>query len=674
MKITSTVCPRNCYSTCSFMVKVENNLVVGIEPNPANLATPEGPCIKGLAYVERANSKERILFPLKRISDGNYERISWVEAIETISNKLQYFKSTYGVHSVMFHAGSGMSGLLNDVSGAFWRMYGGATTTYGNLCWPAGLEATRLTLGAINHNAPWDLENARLILLWGKNPAETNIQQMIPIEKAIQKGAKLVVIDPRRTPSSDRADFLFQIKPGTDGALALGLAREIIKNGWIDRSFIQENVLGFDEFKQRAEDFTLEKVSAICCIPEAAIAELAQLIGTTRPMTLVPGYGMQRYENGGQTTRCLLALSVITGNIGIKGACWHYANLQSYIFDDLKEPLCYFPGSENPLFRRKVSVAKLGDDMLKLSNPEIKMIWVERGNPLAQNPNTNAIRKAYRKAEFRVVIEQFMTDTALEADIILPAKNMFEQSDIVGSYWNPYIQLKQKVVEPAGEVKPETEIYYLLAKKMGFDDAEISKNIPEPSDEAVEAYLEKHLKAFPELSLEKLKEGPQLAAIYEEIPFADRKFPTPSGKIELFSAEAKQRWGIDPLPDFVPLQAGGDFPFQLLSPNAKNRIHSQFGNLDIIRQFEPEARLFIHPHDAKAKDISPDEMVKIFNHRGQSKVKVQFDFAVRRGTVVLTNGHWHCHGASPNLFTEGRETDIGHGTAFHNTWIDIKKI
>ncbi|WP_421917976.1 molybdopterin-containing oxidoreductase family protein [Marinifilum sp.] len=674
MKEFSSVCPRNCYSTCSIKVRLEDDKVIGIDPHPENRATPEGPCIKGLAYVERANSKDRILHPLKRVAEGKYERISWDEALNSIVEKLKSCKDNFGVHSVLYFAASGMSGLLNGVSSNFWKLFGGATTTYGNLCWPAGLEATRLTLGANKHNAPWDLENAKLIVLWGKNPAETNIQEMIPIEKAQEKGAKLIVIDPRRTPSSERANYLFQIKSGTDAALALGIARELIQNDWIDKEFIEKYLIGFEQFKTRTEEYTLDKVSEICRIPVEAIQELAKQIGTTDAMTLIPGYGLQRYENGGQTTRCILALSVITGNIGKLGACFHYANLQSYVFDDLKEPESYFPGCEHPSFRRKISVAKLGEDLLNIKDPEVKFIWVERGNPLSQNPDTNKIKKAFRKVDFRVVVDQFMTDTTLEADIILPAKNMFEQTDIVGSYWNPYVQLRQKVMEPAGEVKPETEIYYLLAKKLGFTDEEIKGNIPEPTDESIEEYLNGFLKDFPELSLEQLKKGPQLAKSFEEIPFADHQFPTPSGKIELYNEQAQELWGVDPLPEYVPLPEQTEFSLQLISPNSKNRIHSQFGNLNVIKQFEPEAFLFVHPLDAEEKAMKNGEKVEIYNHQGRAEVKLQYDLGLRRGDVVLTNGHQSHLGAAPNLFTKGCETDMGHGTAFHNTWVDLKKI
>ncbi len=435
MPVFSTACPRNCYSTCSFMAHVENGRLVNIDPHPGNRATPEGICIKGLSYVERAHSRDRILHPLKRDGDGTFRRISWQEALAGIAGRMTGLKEQYGPQSVLFYAGSGMSGLVNGFSSRFWELFGGATTMYGNLCWPAGLEAVRLTLGDNKHNAPWDIEHAKLIILWGKNPAETNIQQMIFIEKAQQQGAKLVVIDPRRTPSSERADLLIQPRPGTDAALALGLANLVISRGLTDQQFIRDHVAGYEAFRESIREFTPEKTAEITDVPVEFLEELAQDIGTVKPMTLAPGYGMQRFTNGGQTIRSLLALNVITGNIGKPGACFHYADLQSYVFDKVKEPMSYYPWiGAKPLFRRSISMAKLGDDMLGARDPELKMIWVERGNPVTQNPDTNTILKAFRKLDFRVVVDQFMTDTAREADIVLPAKNMFEQSDIIGSY------------------------------------------------------------------------------------------------------------------------------------------------------------------------------------------------------------------------------------------------
>ena len=208
-----TACPRNCYSTCSFRVQVENNKICRILPFPGNLATPEGPCIKGLSYIERTHSQERIINPLKKTSSGKFEKISVDNALGYISENLSSIRDKYGPKSILWYRGSGMSGLVNDIGYSFWKEFGGATTTYGNLCWPAGLEAVRLTLGEIKHNVPWDLENARTIIIWGKNPAETNIHEIAFIARAREKGCKVIVIDPIRTPTADKADILLSPIP-----------------------------------------------------------------------------------------------------------------------------------------------------------------------------------------------------------------------------------------------------------------------------------------------------------------------------------------------------------------------------------------------------------------------------------------------------------------------------
>lgn len=679
MKIFNTACPRNCYSTCSFKVIIDQGKIEKIEAQPLNNSTAEGPCLKGLSYVERANSNDRILYPLQKVND-DFIKISWVKALKLISDKLIFYKTKYGSNSVLFYAASGSSGLLNEVSTNFWKLYGGATTVYGNLCWPAGLEASRLTLGENKHNVPWDLENAKLIVLWGKNPAESNIHQMLPIEKAQQNGCKLVVVDPRRTPSSECADLLVQPIPGTDAILALAISKIIIRNKKYDSDFVEKYVLGFKRFAKSLDNITIDAASKECGVPVHFIEQLAELIGSIKPMTLIAGYGMQRYTNGGQTTRAILALSVITGNIGKKGACWHYANLQSYVFDTIKEPENYYPssGKDKP-FRRTIPTALLAEKMMETENPELKMAWVERGNPITQNPDSNQTIKAFRKLDFVVVVEQFMTDTAREADIILPAKSMFEQSDIIGSYWNPYVQLKQKVIEPPGEVKPETEIYYLLANKLNFSKENIQKNIPEPTDNAIEQWLNKYLDQYDELSLKELKTGPVLAPGLEEIAFKDMKFKTQSGKIELYSKSATSNWKVNSLPTYEPLIEGHrskhtQFPLCLMSPNTKNRIHSQFGNLKCIKVLDPYPVVTMSPKDAVKRNISNNEKVRVFNNRGEIFIVVKFDYSIRPGNVVIVNGYWNSEGGSPNLLSKGRETDMGHGTAFHDSMVEVGKM
>lgn len=284
--------------------------------------------------------------------------------------------------------------------------------------------------------------------------------------------------------------------------------------------------------------------------------------------------------------------------------------------------------------------------------------------------------KAFRKLDFRVVVEQFITDTAQEADIILPAKNMFEQTDIIGSYWNPYVQLKPKVLDPAGEVKPETEIYYLLAKKLGFATSEIEKYLPLPGDENIVEKLRQEVKKFPELDFDKLRENPAIAPGNQSIAFADLKFNTPTGKIELYSEQAKIKWGVNQLPTFEPIimdesAQKNKYPLQLMSPNTKNRIHSQFGNLEVIRQFAPEPYAVISASDAAARGISDGQKIKIFNNRGELTTKVKINFSIKTGCVVYYNGWWMQEGGTPNLLTKGRETDMGYGTAFHDCFVEI---
>jgi len=727
--LRTTACPRNCYSTCTMTVEIVDGALRRVLPHPGNRATAHGPCLKGLSYVERVASPERILHPLRRAENGSFRRISWDEALDEIAARLRETRARYGPQSVLYYAASGTKGLLNAVGPAFWRLFGGYSGTYGDLCWPAGLEATRLTLGDNAHNAPWDLAHARLIVFWGKNPAETNIHQMPFVHEALDAGGRMVVIDPRRTETAERAELLVQPRPGTDGALAMAAAHVLFRDGLVDERFAEAHVLGHAAYRERVAACTPEWAERVTGVPARYVERLARMIGTERPVTICAGFGMQRYTNSGQTLRAVLALLALTGNIGRPGAGWIFANLQSAVFDAVKDPLAFYPPEEpDGVARISISTARLGRDMLATDGPPLKVAWVERGNPLAQNPETPTVVEAFRRLDFRVVVEQFLTDTARAADIVLPAKSMFEQSDVIGAYWHPYIQLKQKVLDPPGEVKPESEIYRLLAARLELPADAVDAVIPGPGDAEVEAWLEARLAPFPELSLERLREGPVLAPGCREIAFDDLVFPTPSGRIELFSEEAARRWGVDPLPDWtVPVEATGAvdvsdaaassrseaarsgaaasgeapadeassgrsdaassgggralaevvyaaYPLHLLTPNTKNRIHSQFHNLAMIRAQDPGPVLHIGPADARARGIADGNRVRVFNGRGALEVACRIDFGIREGCVSLTNGWWATDGAAVNVLSAGRETDMGHGAAFHENRVEVRPV
>jgi anaerobic selenocysteine-containing dehydrogenase len=682
MPIFTTACPRNCYSTCSMRVHVENGRIHRIEPHRDNLATPEGVCLKGLSYLERVYSRDRILHPLRRTGkSGGFERVSWNRTLDLLAEQLVRVRDTFGPQSVLYYTGSGTKGLLNAVGMEFWRLFGGCTTTYGDLCWPAGLEATRLTLGENKHSAPWDIARAKLIVMWGKNPAETNIHQMPFVEQALDRGGKLVVIDPRRTQTAERASLLLQPRPGTDGALALAIAHLLVDADHVDKGFVARHVEGFEEFSEMVRDFSPQRASKVTGIPETAIRQLAEWMGTMGPVTICPGFGMQRYTNSGQSMRAILALLAITGNIGIPGAGWVYANLQSAIFDEIKDPIAFYPPeAPDGIVRISVSTAKLGRDMLATDGPPLRMAWVERGNPVTQSPETCKVLEAFRALDFRVVVDQFMTDTAREADVVLPAKTMFEQSDVIGAYWHPYIQLKQKMIEPLGEVKPESEVYYLLARRLGFTEADLKHKIPAPSDNAVEEYLESRLQRFEELSLSRLRKGPILAPGHQEVAYSDLVFRTPSGKIELVSDEAQRRWGVDRVASFSePIESARRdtrearlYPLNFLTPNTKNRIHSQFNNLQMIRQFDDRPMIALHPKDASTRGIRAGDLVRVFNDRGSLELEAQIDFGLRAGCVSATNGWWIIEGGTVNFCSLGRETDMGYGAAFHDNLVEVE--
>ncbi len=675
-----TACPRNCYSTCAMKVTVENGKLIALEPAPANMATAEGPCLKGLSYAERAHSPDRILHPLRRQTDDTFAPVTWEQALDEITTQLKKTRAEHGPQAVMHYAASGTKGLLNSCSLAFWRRFGGCTTTYGDLCWPAGLEATRLTLGANKHNVPQDLANAKLIIFWGKNAAETNVHQMRFVTEAQDNGARLVVIDPRRTQTSERAELLIQPRPGTDGFLAVAVARLLIERGHTDEGFIAANVLGFAEFQAMAKEQSVAELAKVCDVPVPAIEKLADLLGTIKPATICAGFGMQRYTNSGQTMRAIIALCAITGNIGQPGAGWVYANLQSHIFEETTDPLASLPPAEpDGVVRVGVSTARLGHDMLAQQNPPLKFAWVERGNPLAQNPETHQVREAFRSLDFCVVVEQFMTDTALEADLILPAKNMFEQTDVIGAYWHHLLQLRPQILEPDGEVKPETEIFRALAERLGFKDAELEAAIPGPDEDAVRQWLEKRL-AQVDLKLADFEAGPVSAPGGQDVVFADGIYPTPSGRIELFSAEAADRWDVDPVPrPLLPAESATRSnhdpatPLQMMTPNTKNRIHSQFGNLALIKALDPEPEVQIHPADAKVRQIQYGDRVRIHNQRGEVMVKARIDAGIRQGCVAVTNGWWGEQGGLVNKLSAGRETDMAHGAAFHDNLVEVTR-
>jgi len=329
---------------------------------------------------------------------------------------------------------------------------------------------------------------------------------------------------------------------------------------------------------------------------------------------------------------------------------------------------------------RSLPTSRFGVELQELSDPPVRAVWIEKANPVSQHPRTTRVREALENMDLVVVVDQFLTDTARMAHYVLPAKTLFEEEDMVTSYWHPYLQLRQKVLEPPVEVKTETEIWRLLCERFGFetdwfgsDDRELLRSmLPEGKGGELES-----MESEPMLcsgSGEDPKGGED-----DYVVWAGSSFSTPSGRIEFESEEASRLWGVDSLPSYEPLPEGHEskvalrYPLQLLTCKTRERIHSQFGNLSMIEDVDRSRRLDIHPEDALSRGLSKGERAAVWNDRGRVEVDVHFDYGIRRGVVHVIEGR--CQPDDPwlNLLTDDGVTDINHGATFYECLVEVGK-
>jgi anaerobic selenocysteine-containing dehydrogenase len=547
---------------------------------------------------------------------------------------------------------------------AFWRQFGGCTVPYGDLCWPAGLEATRLTYGANIHSHPRLTADSRFILLWGHNPAETNVHFWRLVLDAQAQGARVAVIDPRSTDTTDAVDTHLQARPGTDAALALGMARVIVDAGLHDAGFLAKHGHGVESYLARLRDYPTDRVADITGVRAEDITELALAYAQAKPALLAAGFGLQRHQHAGQTMRAVALLPALTGNVGLPGGGWQYANLASHCLKPL--PL---PGEPGPDAFRGFPVSQVARHLETLSDPPIRAAWIERGNPASQNPAVHRVRAALGALDLVVVVDQFMTDTALLADYVLPAKTLFEEEDLVTAYWHPYLQWRAKVFDPPGDVRPETEIWRALCARFGYETSWF------PEDRA--AFLRGLLPDGHEGAMDRLAHEPLDLSGQGDVAFADGVFPTPSGKIEFSSEPAATLWGVDPVPGFTPVDEGprsplaGRFPLQLLSCKTRDRIHSQFGNLDWVREVERPHVLDMHPDDAVPRHIRDGVRVAVWNDRGRMELVVRLTRGIRAGVVHVLEGRCHPGDPDVNVLTDEGITDMNHGATFYACLVEV---
>lgn len=677
------VCPRNCHDTCTILTEVVDDRIVRIQGDPDHPITAGGLCVKMNHYINWVYHPDRVLYPMKRIGkkgEGKFERITWEEAYDTITEKFNDITQEFGSEAIMPYSYSGNLGIINNY-GVPYRFFHkiGATHLDRAICSDAGSMANPYTYG---HNGGVDPESyarTKMYVSWGINEAATNVHAIKFIQEAKEKGAKIVVVNPVRTALANQADLFLQVKPGTDGALALGVMNILIKEELYDEEFVNNHTIGFEELVKEAEKYPIEKVSEITGLRSEEILEFARMYGTTKPSIVRVGYGMQRNTNGGNTVRAISLLPPLVGMVGVDGGGYVYINSQfwGYDWDALRRFDLYGDRELRTLNMNELGKILTGqlDSTAKLP---IKSLFVYNSNPMAIAPNVNLVRKGLEREDlFLVVADIFHNDTVDYADIILPAATFFEYEDIHQDYLGYYVRHNTPAIKPLGESKSNLDIFHDLARHMGFDD----DCFKETTEDACRIAINPDNKYLKNISYDDLKEKHWMR-INETTPFSDKVFPTPSGKIEFYSEKLKND-GYHPVAEYVPLEEGEiktpdlfkKYPLQLLSPATKNLLNSQMHNIPQIQDILGDPIIYINKKDAESRNINEGDLIEIFNDRGKTKLKAVITDATKEGSVVTFACPWPKllqDGTSINELTPDRIGDMAGVSTFHTNLVEIK--
>lgn len=643
-------------------------------------------CAKVNNYLDRVYHPDRLLFPLKRAGrkgDGKFVRISWEEAIGTIADRFRAIAaSSDGAQAILPYSYAGTMGKLmyGSLDRRFFHRLG-ASLLDRTICATAGAAGCDVTLGTRAMIDPEAAVNCRYIVNWGSNTAVTNIHFWKVEHEARKRGARIVTIDPYKSPTAQKSDWWIPIRPGTDAALALGVMHIIFREKWEDTDYLTNHCVGAKELRTRVmEEYAPTKVAHITGLSVAEIEQFAREYARSQelfggPALIRVNYGLQRHGGGGMAVRTITCLPALTGDWRHAGAGAFLSTSKAYPFDDhyLTRPDLIPKGT------RTINMVNLAEALHgELPGPPVKALYVYNSNPAAVCPDQSRVLSGLAREDlFTVVHDQFQTDTADFADIVLPATSQLEHFDIHNSYGHLYVQSNNPAISPLGESKPNTEVFRLLARAMGFE-----PELFEESDEEIAARSLRGGEALRDITLDATKAGPvRLNLPRNWAPFAGGEFSTPSGKCELYS-EREARAGRDPLPHYVPPhedpqtrpELAAKYPLQLLTPPAAPFLNSTFVNVDTLRKSAGERTLEIHPADAAARGITAGQTVSVFNARGRFRAKAVLAETVKPGVVVslgLWWRKWTDDGVNCNATTSTATTDLGGGATFFDNLVEV---
>jgi anaerobic selenocysteine-containing dehydrogenase len=667
-----SVCPLDCPDTCSLTVTVEANRIVKIRGSHANPYTAGVLCAKVPAmYPEFVHGPGRLTTPLRRAGakgEGRFERISWDEALDTIHTRFTAIMAAHGPQALMPFNYGGPHGLLagGSMDLRFFHRLGATLLDRGPLCGGIRSEAWAGTFGAAPGIPPEQVEHARLIVAWGNNVTWSNLHLTPLIDRARKVGARLVVVDPKRTKIAERADLHLAVTPGTDVVLAWAIAAELERAGGLDRAFIDGHVAGFEEFMARARAWTIPAAARECGLVEADVRRFAEWFRTIAPVAISVGNGLERNQNGGSGIRAVFALPALAGRFGVVGG--GLVNSARAAFP--RTPAKLARPDFVPKGTRTLNIVDIGRHLTDATlSPPLKGLFIYNHNPLVVHPDQNRMRRGLAREDLFVVgCDVVMTDSLAYADVVLPACSHFEHADIFAAYGQHWLQRAEPVIPPQGEALPNTEIFRRLAARFGFTEPAFKASDAELMDDALDADDPRLGGVRPSM----LPVGTALPMRFDGAEanlFANVLPKTATGKVELASPYLEQRYGAR-LPDYRPFRNA--YPLILITPASDKRITSTFGG---VRGNEETPPLEIHPDDAKARGLRDGMRVRVHNDLGEVRLPLRITDTVPPGVVCSLKGAWmktSDNGQTVSALAPTHHADIAGGACYNDTRVEVE--
>ncbi len=658
-----TACTLDCPDSCSLAVTVRHGKVINIDGSSRNPVTKDFICAKVRKFDQLAYGPDRILYPAVRKGrkgEGKFTRVSWDHALELVAGKMREAKARSGGASILPYSYGGSNGLLtqDNFDAQIWRRFGTSRLARTVCAAPTGA-ANMALYGKMASTTYQDYPDARLIVLWGINPSTTSIHLVPYIKEAQAKGARLVVIDPRSTPLARAADVHLPVKPGTDIAVALAMHRYLFANGFADDTFLREHTVGADKLRERAEPWTIARAAEVAGIDASALEQAARLYAESSPALVRCGWGLERNRNGGNAVMAVLALPAVGGKFGLRGGGYSMSNSASWNIDRT------WIGASEP-GTRVVNMNHLGRALTEYADPAVDVLFVYNANPVATVPDQHRIERGLQREDlFTVVFEQVMNDTALYADVVLPATTFLEGYDFAKAYGPLHMTLGRPVIDAVGEARSNADVFGELAARLGLLKDE------EPKGEL--DLLLTVLDSLPGSVGADLRSdiAPTAPGGNRPIQFVDVFPNTPDRKVNLFPSQHDEEAPLG-LYTFQPDPATEQYPLALISPSSERTINSTLGQLP-----RPDVKLVMHPDDAKARGLADGDLVRIYNDLGEVHCALQVLPAIRPGTVSLPKGLWRRstrNGVTGTALVPDTLTDIAGGACFNDARVQVASL